>query len=49
MKPERRDSSLLGNGGKQVPAEMHTHAAIKEPPSVFNGELNTPLQQQKNC
>jgi hypothetical protein len=31
--------------GKQVPAEMNTHAAIGELPILCNGEVNTPLQQ----
>jgi hypothetical protein len=29
MTPEKRNSSLLGNGGKHVPAEMYTHAATE--------------------
>jgi hypothetical protein len=31
MTPESRNSSLLGNGGKQVPAEINTQATIQEP------------------
>jgi hypothetical protein len=31
MTPESRNSTLLGNGGKQFPAEMNTHATIEEP------------------
>jgi hypothetical protein len=31
MTLERRNSSLLGNGGKQVTVEMNTQATIEEP------------------
>jgi hypothetical protein len=37
---------LLGDGGKQVPAEMYTHA-ITELPFLGNGEVNTPLYQDE--
>jgi predicted nucleic acid-binding Zn ribbon protein len=33
MTPESQKNSLLGNGGKQVPAEKYTHATIKELPA----------------
>jgi hypothetical protein len=29
MTPETRNSSLLGNGGKQVPAEVYTMQKLK--------------------
>jgi hypothetical protein len=32
MTPEIRNSSLLDNGSKGVPAEMYTHATIQELP-----------------
>jgi hypothetical protein len=31
--PESRNTSLLGNDGKHVPAEMYTHATREEPDS----------------
>jgi hypothetical protein len=37
MMPENRNSSLLGNGGKHVPAEMYTYATVEELPFLFNG------------
>jgi hypothetical protein len=43
MMPERQNSSLLGNNGKQVSAEMYTHATIEEPPFACNTQVNTPL------
>jgi hypothetical protein len=43
MTPESLNSSLLGNGGKQVPAEMYTHTTIEELQFLCNGELNTYL------
>jgi hypothetical protein len=30
MTPESRNSLLIGNGGKQVTAEMYTHGTIEE-------------------
>jgi hypothetical protein len=42
-RPESRNNSLLGNGSKQVPAEMYTHATIEELPFLCNGEVDTPL------
>jgi hypothetical protein len=30
---EEQNSPLLGNGGKQVPLEMYTHATVEEPVS----------------
>jgi hypothetical protein len=30
MTPESRNSSLLGNGGKQVPVEIYKHSSIEE-------------------
>jgi hypothetical protein len=48
MTPEYRNSSLLGNGDKQVPAKVYTHTTI-ELPFLCNGEVNTPLQKEKNC
>jgi hypothetical protein len=43
MKSEGRNSSLLGNSGKQVPAEMYTHAKTEELPLLCNSEVNTSL------
>jgi hypothetical protein len=43
MMPESRNNSLLGNGGKQVTAEMYTQATIEELPFLCNGEVNIPL------
>jgi hypothetical protein len=43
MIAESWNSSLLGNGGKQVPAEMHMHATVEELPFLCNGAVNTPL------
>jgi hypothetical protein len=43
MTPENLNSSLLGNGGKQVPAEMYTQATVEELRFLCNGELNIPL------
>jgi hypothetical protein len=33
MTPENRNSTLLGNSGKQFPAKMNTNVAIEEPVS----------------
>jgi hypothetical protein len=41
--PESQNSSLLGNSGKQVPAEMYTHETIEELPFLCNGKVNTLL------
>jgi hypothetical protein len=49
MTPERRNSSLLGNGGKQVSVEMYTHTTIEALPFIYNVEVNTLMQQQGNC
>jgi hypothetical protein len=37
MTPEIRNRSLLSNGGKQVPAEMYTHATIEGVLFLCNG------------
>jgi hypothetical protein len=49
MTAETWNSSLLGNGGKQFPAEMNTHVTIEELPFLSKGEVNTHLQQYRNC
>jgi hypothetical protein len=45
MTPESWNSSLLGNGVKQVPEEMSTHAKIRveELPFLTIDEINKPL------
>jgi hypothetical protein len=43
MTPEKWNTSLLGNGGKQVPVEMNTHPAIEELPFLCNGKVKAPL------
>jgi hypothetical protein len=43
MTPESRNSSFLGKGDKQIPAEMYTQAKMEELPFIYNGELYTPL------
>jgi hypothetical protein len=30
MTPDTQNNSLLGNGGKQVPAEMYTHTITEQ-------------------
>jgi hypothetical protein len=34
MTPESRNSSLIGNGGKQAAEEINTHATMQEPIST---------------
>jgi hypothetical protein len=40
MTPESRNSSLLGNGSKQAPAEMYTCTIVDELPFLCNGKVN---------
>jgi hypothetical protein len=41
MTPENRNNSLLGNGGKQVPADIYGHATIEELRFPCDGEVNS--------
>jgi hypothetical protein len=41
MTAENWSSSLLGNGVKQVPAEIYTHVTIEEIPFLCNGSVKT--------
>jgi hypothetical protein len=43
MTPESQNSSLLDNGGKQVPAEMYTHGTKK------NYHLNSTARKTQLC
>jgi hypothetical protein len=47
MTPESRNNSLLTNGGKQIPAEMYTHATIEELSFLCNDEVNTSATIEK--
>lgn len=43
MASESWDSSLLGNSGKEVPAEIYAHETTEKLPLLCNSEANTPL------
>jgi hypothetical protein len=40
MTSESRDSSLLGDNGKHIPATANMQATVKEPSFLCNSEVN---------